>query len=95
MKKTTAKTLRRQGLKELRKLTDAMLKKWVDRGGDLTQWVCPNCKRPNTTRRPSRVDVGPRGQWDSMTTCLHCGLISMVVTSPDGARVIDIDDVEY
>lgn len=73
-----------QSLEELRAATAAFNKKWTVRGGRLTTYCCGHCQQRIETRQPRRQDVGPRGFWDSMTTCTGCGGLNFVTVYPDG-----------
>lgn len=65
---------------------------WKARGRLTTTWICPHCKKTNECCRPDYIDVedcqreddDDLGHWDSATTCVECGHLSMVKTYPTG-----------
>ncbi len=58
---------------------------WLDQGKELTCFTCPNCYRLTETRKPAPDDVADKGYWDTLTTCLHCDEIFMLIVYPSGA----------
>lgn len=74
-------------LQELRAANARFNEVWKQRGGRLTSYKCPDCGKRIQVRRPRKSDCSG-DCWSSLTTCIECGQIHMLLTYPSGRTVV-------
>jgi DNA-directed RNA polymerase subunit RPC12/RpoP len=71
-------------LRDLKKAHDEYVARWTKAGKKTTTYKCSHCNKAIETPKPGKEDVGSKGYWDSLTTCIHCGKYNFVLEWPTG-----------
>jgi hypothetical protein len=79
--------LKGKALRELRKQSTEFMERWKAAGKKVASYFCPHCQTQQETIRPTRKEVGSKGHWDGLKTCVKCGKGAMVQVFPNGKTI--------